>query len=142
MGSAPTTAIRTRRGDRTASRSRIFRCRIFRSASFPLRFATPSFRQSFAFAGTYTLGYSIFAVLMFLWLFSKDGRETHFEVLYSWAGLVAKLGLVLSELCVFKDNEAGADAVLGLTVVFSAAIIGSGLRFMLRGRRGNIPTKL
>jgi hypothetical protein len=66
------------------------------------------------------------------WLFassrtdSTDKTMAEFEMLYSWAGLVAKLALVFSELCVFNGSDNGADAVLGITTVLVFLIIVSG----------------
>lgn len=85
--------------------------------------------------GTYVVGYSLFGVLMAFYLHAisahlrKPGTRRHdtiaddFEKLYSWAGLVAKLGLLLSELYVHKQDEASIDGVMAGTIVLTISII-------------------
>lgn len=109
----------TRRGERTVRRDALGRG----------RWALCSLRR---FPGTYVVGYSVFGILMAQWLFASsrkgpnDKTMAEFEMLYSWAGLVAKLALVFSELCVFNGSDDGADAVLGITIVLVFLIIVSG----------------
>lgn len=85
--------------------------------------------------GTYVVGYSLFGVLMAFYLYAinkhlrKSGTDAHgaavdsFEKLYSWAGLVAKLGLLLSELYVHKQYDASTDGVLAGTILLTLSII-------------------
>lgn len=85
--------------------------------------------------GTYVVGYSLFGVLMAFYLHAisthlrKSDARAHgaavddFEKLYSWAGLVAKLGLLLSELYVHKQYDASTDGVLAGTILLTISII-------------------
>lgn len=85
--------------------------------------------------GTYVVGYSLFGVLMAFYLYAisthlrKSDARAHeaavdsFEKLYSWAGLGAKLGLLLSELYVHKQYDASTDGVLAGTILLTISII-------------------
>lgn len=80
---------------------------------------------------TYVVGYSLFGVLMLLWLNAdNETRNAKFERLYSLAGLVAKLGLVLSELVIFESDFGGAVAILVIECLLSVAIFYFGVRFV------------
>ena len=72
--------------------------------------------------GTYVVGYSLFGIIMLLWLGSTN-KDASFEILYSFGGLIAKLGLLFSELAVFNSSHPGADAVLAFECIFAATII-------------------
>ena len=70
----------------------------------------------------YVLGYSYFGIIMFWCLQANTDNKEAFEKIYSFAGLIAKLSILFSDVLIFKRNtlknwDVALSLVTGFTVL-------------------------